>query len=52
MQANFENKLSESVFRYDSPLAKTHLTLVKVPHGFAQKKYIVMGNPAGKVDII
>lgn len=52
VQANFDNKLSESVFNYDSPWAKTHLTLVKVPHGFTQKKYIVMSNPAGKVDII
>ena len=28
------------------------MTLVTVPSGFHSKKYIVVGNPAGKVDII
>ena len=29
-----------------------HLTLVKVPNGLTSKKYIVVGDPNGKVDVI
>jgi len=52
IHANFSSTPLETVYQYKAAWSKVHLTLVRVPNGFSSKKYLVVGNPNGRVDII
>ena len=54
VQANIHSEKTQTVFKYESSWStnKVHLNLVTVPGGLNNKKYILVGNPAGKVDVI
>lgn len=52
IQKGFDQSPSQAVFQYQNNWSKVHLQLVTVPDGFNPKKYILIGNPNGKVDLI
>ena len=52
IQTNFDQSPTQSVFSYEGNWSKVHLNMVLLPRGFASTKYMIIGNPAGKVDVI
>ena len=54
IETNFDQTPTQTVFTYEGATnwSKVHLNMVMLPSGFASTKYMIMGNPTGKVDVI
>ena len=52
IQEDFDQSPTQGIFQFQGTWGKVHLSMVTVPNGFTPQKYLVVSNPAGKVDII